>query len=203
MKITKEIMQDLRNQVCLCSLYYNDYKNTYGIDEHILCDFFDGYADYLQELMEDDGFTDKEYFDKLSDYDNIDNLWNYYYNINCTDLEREMLNSLFKDFINIIDFELDKDYKGYCLKDLQGANLGGIEQDRFTSAMAIADRLYVYIDDYFINDLQEELDIYFDTYKEYIDYYEKHIDDLQDYKWDFDILYMLDNVDKVDISKCL
>ena len=49
--MTRETLLNLRMEICLCSLYYTDFRNSFGIDEHTVCDFFDGYADYLEELM--------------------------------------------------------------------------------------------------------------------------------------------------------
>lgn len=78
--MTKECLWELRKQIKLCSLYYADYRNTFDIDEHDVCDFFDSYADYLEELMYEDipGFDDATYFDHLSDFDNAENLWDWY-----------------------------------------------------------------------------------------------------------------------------
>lgn len=52
--MTRETLWNLRMEICLCSLYYTDFRNSFGIDEHTVCDFFDGYADYLEELMNGD-----------------------------------------------------------------------------------------------------------------------------------------------------
>lgn len=76
----KEQLWELRMQIPLCSLFYRDYRNTFDIDCHAVCDFFDGYADYLSELMNDDapGRGDDHFFDHLAQYDNPDNLWDWY-----------------------------------------------------------------------------------------------------------------------------
>ena len=76
--MNKNELWNLRMEIILCSLFYNDYINSYDYDTHIVCDFFDGYADKLEYLMLKDGFTDDDYFDQLNNYDNIDTLWNYY-----------------------------------------------------------------------------------------------------------------------------
>lgn len=80
---------------------------------------------------------------------------------------------LFEDFLDTIEFGLikhhsnkyinpyDEEYEGqWSLVDLQGANLGGIEQDRFKSAAEIVDRLDIYIKDYIFDDLEDELYYY-------------------------------------------
>ena len=69
----------LRLDVSLCSLFYRDYKNRYNLDVRAVCDFFDGYADYLDELMQDDGHdTNENFFVLLEKYDTPKNLYNYY-----------------------------------------------------------------------------------------------------------------------------
>lgn len=68
---------------------------------------------------------------------------------------------VFAAMLDLIEFELVKYEDGYGLIDLQGANLGGIEGDRFQTAAEIIDRLDVYIRDYYLDDLDEELIEYF------------------------------------------
>lgn len=63
---------------------------------------------------------------------------------------------LFADFLHTMDFGLCKKPNGYALIDYQGAYWGGIAEDRFDSAESIVDRLDIYIDDYFLDDLEEE-----------------------------------------------
>lgn len=77
--ITIDEVLELRKQVVLCSLYYADYRNDIGVEEHECCDFFDGYAEYLGELMEEDGISDNEYFDHVGLYDNDENLIAWFY----------------------------------------------------------------------------------------------------------------------------
>ena len=74
--LSRTQLKRLRRDIVLCSIYYSDYKNRYGIDEKTTCLFFDGYADYLGEFMEEDGKKgkDRDYFDNLEDYDNAENL---------------------------------------------------------------------------------------------------------------------------------
>lgn len=71
---------------------------------------------------------------------------------------------LFEEFLDLIEFRLLKkvnyDWGMWSLVDLQGANLGNIEEDEFVSATGIIDRLDVYINDYFFDDLERELDAY-------------------------------------------
>ena len=41
----------LRKQIILNSLFISDYRNTFGIDPHVVCDFFDSFLSYLDEEM--------------------------------------------------------------------------------------------------------------------------------------------------------
>lgn len=65
----------LRQDIVLCSLFYSDYKNRYEIDTRAVCDFFDGYADYLQELMEEEHGENFDFYELLPEYDNKENLY--------------------------------------------------------------------------------------------------------------------------------
>ena len=71
---------------------------------------------------------------------------------------------LFEEFLDLIEFKLLKktnyDWGMWSLIDSQGANLGNIEEDEFVNATGIIDRLDVYINDYFFDDLERELDAY-------------------------------------------
>ncbi len=78
--MTQEQLWQLREQISLCSLFYRDYRNTFGIDYHAVCDFFDGYAEYLTGLMNADETErgDNHFFDHLKQYDTPENLWDWY-----------------------------------------------------------------------------------------------------------------------------
>lgn len=78
--MTSEQLWALRKQIRLGSLYYSDYQNTFGIDCRVVCDFFDSYLSYLEELMADDSadYKDEDFFALLPLYDTPDNLQNWY-----------------------------------------------------------------------------------------------------------------------------
>ena len=78
--MTKDTLWQLRMEIRLCSLYYADYRNSFGIDRRAVCDFFDGYADFLEGLMREEipDYNDAGYFDRLPQYDNAENLWAWY-----------------------------------------------------------------------------------------------------------------------------
>lgn len=77
MKFNKETLWTLRKEIVLNSMYLNDYNNSFGIKKKCCALYFEGYADYLSELMKEDGHSDDEYFSLLSAYDNADNLWDW------------------------------------------------------------------------------------------------------------------------------
>jgi len=74
----KQLLWDLRNEIVLGSLYVNDYECSYNIEARTVCDFFDGYVDFLEELAEEDGFEWNNAFDLYDAYDNADNLYNWF-----------------------------------------------------------------------------------------------------------------------------
>ena len=76
--LSKKDLQVLRNEIVLNSLFISDYENSFGIDSRQVYAFFDGYLNYLEELMFENDCTDENYFDNLEKYDTLKNLWNYY-----------------------------------------------------------------------------------------------------------------------------
>lgn len=61
---------------------------------------------------------------------------------------------LFENFLDLTEFTLIKHKDGWGLYDRQGANLGNISDDRFENAAEIFDRMDIYINDYFFNDIE-------------------------------------------------
>lgn len=134
---------------------------------------------------------------------------------------------LFSDMLIHIEFKLCKEYDGYCLIDLQGANLGGIEGDRFQSASDVAERLDVYITDYFLNDIADEFEDYGllnedslfrqrpdhslpSTCEDWVEFWmtnktnTKMIEFVESHKFEFDVMDMLANhIDEVDLEAIL
>ena len=87
---------------------------------------------------------------------------------------------LFEEFLDITEFSLVKHKDGWGLYDLQGADLGGISYDRFTTAEQIFDRMGIYIDDYYINDIENEVlsdDETFDDYEDLVGILGAKLDD--------------------------
>lgn len=78
MTMTKRELWKLRQEITLGSYFLSDYENTFGFDKEQVCDFFDGYADYLQEIMREDHIPDSDFWNELEKYDNADNLYGWW-----------------------------------------------------------------------------------------------------------------------------
>lgn len=75
--MTKQELQQLRNEIVLNSLYTDDYTNSFDIPARQVQDFFDGWIEYCSEDIEYTNYTD--YYNQLFDKaNNIDNLVDYY-----------------------------------------------------------------------------------------------------------------------------
>ena len=112
---------------------------------------------------------------------------------------------LFDEFLDLTEFRLLKHKDGtFSLEDRQCANLGDIEDDRFTSASEILDRMDIYIQDYIVEALSDILDetgisLEEDTWEGLLECRDK----VPEADWDFDVLDMIVNhSDKVDLNNC-
>ena len=87
--MTRQELQQLRNEITLNSLYTSDYENSFNIDPRQVQDFFDGYLDYCETIPANDNgdllcdivdtLTTTEYYNKLFEIaNNITNLEEYY-----------------------------------------------------------------------------------------------------------------------------
>lgn len=77
------------------------------------------------------------------------------------ELKQEKIVKFFKEMLNVYEFDLiidtNENFKSvFKLKDLQGGNLGGIEQENFYTLQDIIDRLDVYHHDYIYKTLDEK-----------------------------------------------
>lgn len=78
--LNREQLKQLRREIVLDSLYYDDYENSFGINKYNVYYFFEGYAEYLYELMKEEiKDFDGDYHGHLAEYDTSDNLESYYY----------------------------------------------------------------------------------------------------------------------------
>lgn len=114
---------------------------------------------------------------------------------------------LFDNFLDLVEFAVEKDGDEYKLVDLQGANLGDIESDRFETASQIFDRMGIYIEDYYIRAIEDVLeekgiDVEFNTWEDIVDWYKDHKYEVPDIEGDVAVLDMIVNhADEVDLSK--
>ena len=75
--LTTEQLLQLRKEIVLNSLYISDYENSFGIDPHIVCDFFEGYVMNMEDLWKYE-FAENRYNYEQNYFDNEDNYWNYF-----------------------------------------------------------------------------------------------------------------------------
>jgi len=85
---SREDLQQLRNEIVLNSLYVSDYNNSFGISANSVCDFFDSFMSFIDDLAKEDNYIygdnygDHKYphtiWDFFEKYDTIDNLENWY-----------------------------------------------------------------------------------------------------------------------------
>lgn len=69
----------LRKEIVLNSLYISDYDNSFGFNPNHICTFFDGYVSYLEELAEEDGYTEWDNIFKMFNlYDTEENLYAWF-----------------------------------------------------------------------------------------------------------------------------
>lgn len=84
------------------------------------------------------------------------------------ELKQEKIVKFFKEMLNVYEFDLiintyENAESVFRLKDLQGGNLGGIEQENFYTLQDIVNRLDVYHQDYIYKPLEEKENIKLNT----------------------------------------
>jgi len=74
---SKQDLEQLRKEIVLNSLYISDYNNSFNIDPHSVCDFFDGFISHMEELASEinPNMTYEEMFVML---DNTETLFEWY-----------------------------------------------------------------------------------------------------------------------------
>lgn len=73
-----------------------------------------------------------------------------------TDLE--LCCAMVNDIVEQMDFKINIDDNMFSLIDLQGAYWGDIDKDRFENLESLLDRLDIYINDYYLEDMDELLE---------------------------------------------
>lgn len=77
----KEKLWDLRQEICLGSLFLSHYENSFGIPKEICFGFFDSFIEHCFLIEEEKENGLKDFYDIFDKYDNPDNLWDYFYGI--------------------------------------------------------------------------------------------------------------------------
>ncbi len=70
----RDFLWKLRQEITLNSLYLDDYENSFGIAPQAVCDFFEGYTDYLYDLVEERYGANCVFSELMEDFDNEGNL---------------------------------------------------------------------------------------------------------------------------------
>ncbi len=113
---------------------------------------------------------------------------------------------LFNEVLDIIDFELIKYKNGWVLIDKQLADLGDIESERFDNVVKLVDRLEMYIEDYFVEEIRIEVEELAEmTWKEIIDTAPNKLNQQQSeaYKFNLLVLDMICNhKDEIEFENC-
>lgn len=113
---------------------------------------------------------------------------------------------LFNEVLDIIDFELIKYKNGWGLIDKQLADLGDIESERFDNVVKLVDRLEMYIEDYFVEEIRIEVEELAEmTWKEIIDTAPNKLNQQQSeaYKFNLLVLDMICNhKDEIEFENC-
>ena len=113
---------------------------------------------------------------------------------------------LFNEVLDIIDFELIKYKNGWGLIDKQLADLGDKESERFDNVVKLVDRLEMYIEDYFVEEIRIEVEELAEmTWKEIIDTAPNELNQQQSeaYKFNLLVLDMICNhKDEIEFENC-
>ena len=143
-----------------------------------------------------------------------------------SEAKEESYEEMFDELIDGVEFKLVKysgedrkskstwdetEYEGdWGLIDLQGANLGGIEDERFNNAKDILERLDTYITDYFLGgqdglevseEHQDELDACY-TYEDMLEFFKKYPEEDEDGYIIKLLDFIVNHAKDVDLEKC-
>lgn len=88
--MNKNTLWQLRNEIMLNSLYVADYQNSFGYTAQSVCDFFDGYTEYLGELATEQYGIGCS-LEQIFRFDNAENLYNWYGCFELCPLQREVV----------------------------------------------------------------------------------------------------------------
>jgi len=88
--MNRNTLWQLRNEIILNSLYVADYQNSFGYTPQSVCDFFDGYMEYLEELATEQ-YGSCCSLEQIFSFDNPDNLYNWYGCFELCPFQREVV----------------------------------------------------------------------------------------------------------------
>ena len=79
--MSEENLWKLRQEIKLGSLFISDYRNSFGIEPRKVCDFFDGFLEFVGEAMPENypDYDDADFWELLPDYDQPEWLLDWYY----------------------------------------------------------------------------------------------------------------------------
>ena len=75
--MNKKTLWQLRNEIILNSLYVADYQTSFGYTAESVCNFFEGYMDYLVELATEQ-YGHGRSLEEIFTFDNAENLDAWY-----------------------------------------------------------------------------------------------------------------------------
>lgn len=116
--------------------------------------------------------------------------------------EKNKYEQLFDEWLELVEFALIKHKDGWGLHDIQGGNIGNIENDRFETATQILERMDLYVDDYIIRGLEEDLDMEFSPDIS-AEVWQTLKDEYPEYSWVIDIVNMIMyHSGDIDLNNC-
>lgn len=80
--LTTEQLWQLRQEVVLNSLYASDFSNNFGFAPESMQEFFEGYLDWVDEILEENNIkpkTQEEWWLAFEEYDTPENLQEWFY----------------------------------------------------------------------------------------------------------------------------
>lgn len=133
--LTKNELKKLRKEIILNSLFLKDYSNSLFIKEKTAYDFFNSYIEYLYELNDEKLIN---LWDILDRFDNIKNLWNYYFSFNSDSLCKDdyiAIKSLMYGY-GIVIYDINDNYVISAAYETIGA------ENRFSNEKITRNKIY-------------------------------------------------------------
>ena len=77
--LAKRDLPLLRSQIRLGSMFYSDYRNDMGFEEHSVCNFFDGLLDYVYELLKEERGEAPTWEEVIERADTVESMEEWFY----------------------------------------------------------------------------------------------------------------------------